>query len=284
MKIKYIFYTLGVILFLGSCSRNKAEAKRIPLLEVEGRFLYKDVVDKIIPPTASKIDSAEITDRFIRKWVTDVLMYKNGERNIQDKETIEEQVEEYRKTLVIQQYERALIQERVPDSIPENDLKAFYDQYGIQLASTDNLIKGALLIVPKNAVKIDQAREWMRSLNSKNIENLERFSLKNAISFDYFANNWTSLDEILKKAPFKTDDTRSFVSTRSFVEMSDSTKIYMLRITNSVPIGNTEPYEMAREKIKTIMLNKHQSDFIIQFEKDIYNDAVKDGSINYFKQ
>lgn len=272
------------MLFLGSCSRNKTEAKRIPLLEVEGRFLYKDVVDKIIPPTASKIDSAEIADRFIRKWVTDVLMYKNGERNIQDKETIEEQVEEYRKTLVIQQYERALIQERVPDSIPENDLKTFYNQYSAQLASTDNLIKGALLIVPKNAVKIEQAREWIRSLNSKNIENLERFSLKNAISFDYFANNWTSLDEILKKAPFKTDDTRSFVSTRSFVEMSDSTKIYMLRITSSVPIGNTEPYEMAREKIKTIMLNKHQSDFIIQFEKDIYNDAVKDGSINYFKQ
>lgn len=282
MKTRYIVFFL-IATLVGACAKSTSEAKRIPLLEVEGRFLYKDVVDKIIPPTASKIDSAELADRFIRKWVTDVLMYKNGERNIQGKESIEEQVEEYRKALVIQQYERALIQERIPDSIPENELKTFYSQYSAQLVSTDNLVKGALLVLPKSAVRIEQAREWVKTLNGNSIENLENYSLKNAISFDYFANNWTPLDEILKKAPFKTDDTRAFISGRSFIEMSDSTKVYMLRITNSVPAGNTEPYEIAREKIKTIMLNKRQSEFIIQFEKDIYNDAVKDGSINYFK-
>lgn len=282
MRFRYIFcfFCLGAVL---SCSSGKREPKRVPLLEVEGRFLYKDVVDKIIPPTVNKIDSAEIADRFIRKWVTDVLMYKNGERNIQNKQSIEEQVEEYRKALIIQQYERALIEERVPDTIGEDDLRAFYTQYSAQLSAQDNLIKGVLLILPKNAPKTDQVREWVRSLNEKNVENIEKYSLKNAISFDYFINTWMSLDDILKKAPFKIGDSRAFVSTKALAEASDSTKIYMLRITNAIPAGSTEPYEMAREKIKNIMLNKHQSEFIIQFEKDIYNDAVKDGSINYFK-
>ncbi|VBB45372.1 conserved hypothetical protein [uncultured Paludibacter sp.] len=283
MKYSYIlcFVCLGV---MWSCTKTTPEPKRVPLLEVEGKFLYKDVVEKVIPATANKIDSAEIADRYIRKWVTDVLMYENGQRNLQNEAEIDEQVEEYRKALVIHQYEQALVEERVSNDILDEELHEFYNSYNSQLASQDNLIKGVLLILPKSAPKIDQVREWVRIPNEKSLENIEKYSLKNAISFDYFMKNWMPLKEILKKAPFKIEDSRAFVNDKSFSETTDSTKIYMLRITDAVLMGQTEPFEVAQDKIKTIMLNKRQSDFIIQFEKDIYNDAVSNGSINFFNK
>ncbi|MGC3979371.1 MAG: hypothetical protein QM751_14775 [Paludibacteraceae bacterium] len=285
MKLHHILLFCVISLSLmWSCKKSNPELKRIPVLEVEGKFLYQDMVDKVIPTSANKIDSAEIAERYIRKWVTDVLMYENGERNLQNDADIDEQVKEYRKTLVIHQYEQALIQERVSDDIPENELQQFYSAYGLQLVAQDNLIKGILLVLPKNAPKLDVVRGWVRAGNDKSLENIEKYSLKNAISFDYFMKNWMPLKEILKKAPFVIEDSRTFVGNRSFVEASDSTNIYMLRISDAVQIGETEPYDMARDKIKTIMLNKRQSDFIIQFEKDIYNDALKDGSINFFNK
>ena len=279
---KFFFFILTISAF--ACSDKGGDVKRTPVLEVEGKFLYQDEIDQIIPATASLIDSADIAERYIKKWVTDVLVYENAKRNINKLNDIEKRVEEYRKSLIINEYEQALIKERLSGVVTEDEMKKFYETYKSQLISQENLIKGLLLIVPKNAPQIDKVREWVRLSNTKSLENIEKHSLKNAISYDYFMNNWTSFGEILKKAPFRIEDSGVFVRSTSFAETSDSTKMYLLRIVSSIPTGQTEPYDLAKKKISSILLNKKKSDFIIQFENDIYKDAKEEGSINYFKK
>ncbi len=279
---KFFFFILTISAF--ACSDKGGDVKRTPVLEVEGKFLYQDEIDQIIPATASLIDSADIAERYIKKWVTDVLVYENAKRNINKLNDIEKRVEEYRKSLIINEYEQALIKERLSGVVTEDEMKKFYETYKSQLISQENLIKGLLLIVPKNAPQIDKVREWVRLSNTKSLENIEKYSLKNAISYDYFMNNWTSFGEILKKAPFRIEDSGVFVRSTSFAETSDSTKMYLLRIVSSIPTGQTEPYDLAKKKISSILLNKKKSDFIIQFENDIYKDAKEEGSINYFKK
>lgn len=279
---KFFFFILTISAL--ACSGRESDVKRTPVLEVEGKFLYQDEIDQIIPATASLIDSADIAERYIKKWVTDVLVYENAKRNINKLNDIEKRVEEYRKSLIINEYEQALIKERLSGVVTEDEMKKFYETYKSQLISQENLIKGLLLIVPKNAPQIDKVREWVRLSNTKSLENIEKYSLKNAISYDYFMNNWTSFGEILKKAPFRIEDSGVFVRSTSFAETSDSTKMYLLRIVSSIPTGQTEPYDLAKKKISSILLNKKKSDFIIQFENDIYKDAKEEGSINYFKK
>ena len=279
---KFFFFILTISAL--ACSDKGGDIKRTPVLEVEGKFLYQDEIDQIIPATASLIDSADIAERYIKKWVTDVLVYENAKRNINKLNDIEKRVEEYRKSLIINEYEQALIKERLSGVVTEDEMKKFYETYKSQLISQENLIKGLLLIVPKNAPQIDKVREWVRLSNTKSLENIEKYSLKNAISYDYFMNNWTSFGELLKKAPFRIEDSGVFVRSTSFAETSDSTKLYLLRIVNSIPVGQIEPYELAKKKIASILLNKKKSDFIIQFENDIYKDAKEEGSINYFKK
>ena len=279
---KFFFFILTISAL--ACSDKGGDIKRTPVLEVEGKFLYQDEIDQIIPATASLIDSADIAERYIKKWVTDVLVYENAKRNINKLNDIEKRVEEYRKSLIINEYEQALIKERLSGVVTEDEMKKFYETYKSQLISQENLIKGLLLIVPKNAPQIDKVREWVRLSNTKSLENIEKYSLKNAISYDYFMNNWTSFGEILKKAPFRIEDSGVFVRSTSFAETSDSTKMYLLRIVSSIPTGQTEPYDLAKKKISSILLNKKTSDFIIQFENDIYKDAKEEGSINYFKK
>ncbi|MBP1663517.1 MAG: hypothetical protein H6Q19_657 [Bacteroidetes bacterium] len=281
--MKKIFFLILAI-FIVSCSGNRSDTKRTPVLEVEGKFLYQDEIDQIIPATASIIDSADIAERYIKKWVTDVLIYENAKRNINKLNDIERLVDEYRKSLIIHEYEQALIKQRLTDKVSEDELKRFYEIYKSRLISPENLIKGILLVVPKNAPQTDRVREWVRLSNTKSLENIEKYSLKNAISFDFFMNDWTPFTEILKKAPFRIEDSGAFIRTTNFAETSDSTKSYFLRITSALPSGQVEPYELAKDKISYILLNKKKSDFIIQFENDIYKDAVEEGTINYFKK
>lgn len=269
---------------LTSCVHKTQEVKGKPLLEVEGKFLYPEEVQHVIPPNVSKEDSTEIADSYVKKWVTDVLMYENAKRNLTNKTEIEELVESYRKSLTIHQYQQKLIEQRLPKEPSEEDLKAFYNEYSSQLALKGNIIRGLLLIVPQNAPKLPNVRSWVQSANAKSLENIDKYSIQNAISYDYFGDKWLELSEVLKKIPLKIEDPEKFVSSNSFVETSDSTQHYFLRIQAFRTTGQVEPFEMARKRISVILLNKQKAEFITKFEDELYNDAVNNETVTFYNK
>jgi hypothetical protein len=276
-------FILSLIVF-GSCNSKNPDVARKPYLEVEGKFLYTDEIEQVIPPNVNYTDSAEIAQSYVRKWATDVLMYENAKRNITNKAEIDELVENYRKSLTIHQYQQRMIEQRLPKEPAEEDLKAFYNEYGQQLLLTENTLKGLLLVVPKNAQKMANVRSWVQSANTKSLESIEKYSIRNAISYDYFGDKWLPLSDVLKKIPLKIEDAAHFLSANKFVETQDSTQHYFLRILSYRLSGQVEPYDMARKRISNILLNKQKADFISKFENEIYDDAVKDETITFFKK
>jgi len=284
MRLIYKIFILNLIVFFSSCVHKTNEISRQPLLQVEGNYLYLDEVQQAIPANVAKTDSAEIANNFIKKWIIETLMYENAKRNISNQEEIEKLVEEYRKSLTIHKYQQQLIQERLSRNIPEDEIKNFYEKYKEQLVATESYIQGLLLIVPPTAPQIATVREWVKSDNQKALENIEKYSLRNAIEYLYFGNKWMPFSEILKKIPLQINDPVSFLASNSFVELSDSAKHYFLKISAFVPAGETMPYEIAKEDISHTLLHKKEADFISQFESELYNDAIKKKKIEFFKQ
>lgn len=280
--MKYLFIVFLILFVSISCSiKEKQETNRTPFLEVAGKYLYKDEIDNIIPKNATLIDSANVADRYIQRWVTEILMYENANRNISNREKIDELVEEYRKSLIIHEYEQALVAQRLDTTVSEEEMKKFYEQYGNSMLSENDLIKGLLLIVPKDAPQIEKVREWVRIADRNSVEKIEKYSLQNALSYDYFMQEWTDFSKILKKVPLSIENTREYLSSRRFDEITDSTKHYFIKISKATFMGEKEPYEIAKKRIKNTLLNKRKSDFIINFEKSMYNDAVEKGDINF---
>jgi hypothetical protein len=283
---KFTFLTIIILTLVvcSSCVHKTPELARKALLEVEGKFLYADEVQKIIPPNMNDSDSTAIANSYIRKWVTDVLMYENAKRNITNKDEIDELVESYRKSLTIHQYQQKMIEQRLPKEPTEEDMKAFYTQYRDQLVLKEGIIKGLLLIIPQKAPKMSIVRSWVQSANSKSLESIEKYSLQNAISYDYFGDKWVPFSEILKRMPLKIEDPSRYLSSNRFVETSDSTEHFFLRIESFKLSGQVEPYEMAKDRISNILINKQKADFISKFEKEIYNDAVSNETVTFFKK
>ena len=116
---KLLFFI--VVLFSASCSEKPSDSGRTPLLELEGKFLYKDEIDKIIPLNTSVIDSVDIAERYVKKWVTETLMYENAKRNIDNLDEINKLADEYRQSLIIHAYEQALVAERLDPKISEKE-------------------------------------------------------------------------------------------------------------------------------------------------------------------
>jgi hypothetical protein len=282
MKKCQFLILLFIIPTFWFCKPKTANTERTPILEVEGRFLYLDQIQDIIPTDISKEDSTQIAESYIRKWVTDVLLYENAKRNVSNKSEIDLLIEDYRKSLTIQQYQQKLIDQRLPKEPSKSEMNDFYESFKDEFVLRENIIKGILLIVPKNAPKLANVRTWVQSGNTKALENIEKYSLQNAISYDYFGDRWMNFSEILKKIPLQLEDPASFVANNRFFEKSDSTKHYFLRITAFKRTGETEPFEMAKPKISNLILNKNKAEFISNFEDEIYKDAIENENVTYF--
>lgn len=280
----YILSLLLMVAFSFSCSQKKEEAKAKAVLEVGGQYLYEDELQKILPPNVSDSDSIDITQNYIRKWVVGVLMYQNAKRNITNQAEIDELVENYRKSLTIHQYQQKLIEQRLPKEPSDEDLQAFYKEYSDQLVLNECVLQGLLLVVPKSAPQLANVRSWVQSGNTKALENIEKYSVRNAISYDYFGDRWVSFADVLRKMPLQVADPGSFLASRRLVECSDSAQQYLLRISAFRRPGQTEPYEMAKNRISAILMNKQKADFMSKFEDELYNDAIKDKSIRFYKK
>ena len=278
------WFILLIILVLGySCNKPKADAQRTVLLEVEGRFLYKDQVEAIIPPNMTGDDSVAIAQKYMRKRATDVLLFENAKRNITNKAEIDQLLEEYRRSLIIHQYQQGLIAQRLSAEPAESEMQNFYEAYSDQFTLKENIIKGIFLVIPNNAPQKANVRSWVQSGNTKALENIEKYSMQHAISYDYFGNNWVPFSDVLRKMPLQLEDATAFVARNKFVEASDSTASYLLKIESYRTVGQTEPYDMARPKIVNIMMNKKKADFIATFENELYDDAIKKGNIVFFE-
>lgn len=270
-----------ILLCIGFISCNEKEIvdnSRTPILEVGGRFLYLDQVEALIPEGSTKQDSTVIAEKFIKSWVTEVLMFKHAEDNITNTEEIDVLVDNYRKSLVIHHYQQNLIQERLKNNITDEDLLAFYENNKAHYLLKENIIQGLYIKVPVKAPNLKELRSWLKNLNQANVEKIEKYRIKNATNYIYFADNWVPFIQIAVNMPKVIENQ----SGKGLTEQKDEQYYYFLSITNSKKIGEVEPFDIAKAKINEIFFNKKKIEYISQFENELYNDAVSDEEITYF--
>lgn len=273
----------AISVMLASCNPQSPEQTRVAVVEAEGQVLYQDQINEIIPPNVNEADSIQIAASFIRKWVTDVLLYENAKRNILNKTEIDRLLEDYRKSLIIHHYQQQLLQQRLPATPPEEEIRAFYENFPEQFRAQETLLKGLLLIVPIGAPNLSNVRNWVRSGNVNALEQIEKYSMQNALSYDYFGDRWIQANEILRKLPTPISNPGNFFSTLRYHEEADSTKLYMLGIKDVILPGQAEPFDLAKDNIANTILNKMKSDFLTNFQNELYRDAVEKGIVRFYE-
>lgn len=259
------------------------DANRTLVAEVNNNFLYLDEIEQVIPENSLPADSTDIANKYIRKWATDILIYEKAMQNISDMSEIDRLVNEYKKSLIIHQYQQKLVEKSRKKKTTEEETLAFYEEYKGQMILKENIIRGLLLVVPEDAPNIRKVYDWVKKADQESIESIDKYSLQNAISYDYFMDTWIPLAEVTRKTPFNFTNPAEVLSSNKTIETSDSTHHYFLRIDSYAIVGQTEPYEIAKEKIKNIISTKNNSEYISKTEYDLYNDAVAKKKIKLYQ-
>ena len=275
------FYILCGLIGLSSCTKNATPQQKGTLVKVNERTLTQEDVLSVLPKNISSADSLLWAESYIKQWVKDNLVYDVALQNLGDENRaeIDRLVDSYRRSLVRYRYQEQLVHERLSANITDEEKRNYYDENQDQFELDHSLIKGLFLKIPIDAPNLDEVKKWYRSTSETSIEKIEKYSVQNAVVYDYFYDKWVSFDEVFVNIPIQVTNENEFLRTHSFVETADSSYCYLLNIEEYVAKGKIAPFEYASTQISDMLVNQRKVQFLKNFEEELYNDAIRGGNV-----
>ena len=277
MKRTWIIVAALACLLLYGCQAFEKKQQSGAAVELNGHYLYRSTLDSLTLGMNSE-DSLRAAQLFIRQWAQDILLYDAtmSHTNAQ----IETMVEDYRRTLYAQAYEERLVESRMSKTITDSTVNALYQQMPERFKLDESIMKGMLVVVPSDAPNIQKLRQWMAA---QSLDKLEKYVYQNASGYELFMDRWKTTTEIIRLVPIERADLESRLKGSNHIEVADSSKIYLLQITEKSMRGEAMPVEYARPQIEKIILNARRVEFMRKERERLYNEAIQKRKIHFYE-
>lgn len=278
---------LCLVIILSSCTKLQKDTPEEPknaVARVHDKYLYVDDIRKMITPGTSKEDSVLIVTNYIQSWIKQQVILHKAENNLADeKKDVDTKLEEYRNSLITYIYETELIRQKLDTVVTEKEIDTYYQENQRNFELKDNIVKVLYLKVNRNAPKLKKAREWYKSNNPADRKQLEQYCFQFAGDFHLDDETWLLFDELLKKVPVKTYDKEEFLRNNRFIEIEDSTNIYLVKIADMKIRESLSPLSFVREDIRNLIINKRKLELIKEMEKVAYDQALKNNEFEIYE-
>lgn len=277
MKRTWIIVAAMACFLLYGCQAFEKKQQSGAAVELNGHYLYRSTLDSLTLGMNSE-DSLRAAQQYIRQWAQDILLYDAtmSHTNAQ----IETMVEDYRRTLYAQAYEERLVDKRMSKTITDSTVLALYQQMPERFKLDESIMKGMLAVVPKDAPNIQKLRQWMAA---QSLDKIEKYAYQNASGYELFTEQWKTTTEIIRLVPMERADLENRLKGTNHIEVADSSKIYLLQITDKNMRGEAMPVEYARPQIEQIILNARRVEFMRKERERLYNEAIQERKIHFYE-
>jgi len=271
-------------LLFTACGKHKETARRIPVAEVGNVVLYYDALPQLIQKGVNESDSIALIQNYINKWAKRELLLQRAEENLSPdlKNEIANQIEETRANLVIYQYQRQMMLEKMDTVLTETELENYYASNENSFILNSNIVKALFIKLPSETPDIGKIRNLARSNSQSDMQQLESICYQFAEKFDDFNEEWVNMDRLSSELPQEIENEENFLKRTTFYESTDSSSIYLISIRDYRLRSTLAPFEYVRDDIKRIIINSRRFEFIQSLENGIYNEALKEKNFKIY--
>jgi hypothetical protein len=269
---------ITIVLLAAGCSSSRSDPKRIAVARAGNTFLYLDELPKLIQPGTSQADSTALINNYINSWAKKEFIFQKAEENLSPElmNEIDSQLEQTRANLVIYQYQRQMMLERMDTIISETEMESYYNENRANFVLGSNIIKALFIKLPVETPNLARISLLARSSEQNDLQELESICYQFAEKFDDFNEQWVPFNRLSVEVPMEIQNEDSFLRRTTFYEATDSINMYFITIRDYRLRSTAAPFEYVREDIKRIIWNNRRLEFIQNLENGIYNDALKE--------
>lgn len=280
-------YLSAIILILWgftSCDLlPEKEKKGDVVARVSDKYLYAEDLEGLVPAGTSKKDSLSITQNYINNWIRQELLLQQAEANLDENQMdFSKQVDQYRNSLIIFQYESELVRQKLDTNVSEQEIEAYYKQNQSSFLLHENILRVQYAAIDLNSTQAPRFRQLLRSDKSADQEKLNELCQVHAHSCQLDDQLWISFNEFAGKVPVAIADQRNFLESNPYFEVQDTAFRYLVRVKEYKIKESVSPLSFETANIRVILLNKRKSEMLKQMEEDLFKSAQSKKNIEIY--
>ena len=272
------------ISLMAGCINQKKSPQRLPVAEVGKTVLYYDELPRLIQKGINEADSIAIVQNYINKWAKRELLLQRAGQNMPKEvmDEIDNQVKETRANLIIYQYQRQMMLERMDTLITDAELENYYASNEKSFLLNSNIVKALFIKLPAETPDMERIRSLARSNDQSDLQQLESICYQFAEKFDDFNEVWVRMDRLSIELPQEIENEENFLKRTTFYETTDSSSVYLISIRDYRLRSTLAPFEYVKDDIIRIIINSRRFEFVQSLENGIYNEALKENSFKIY--
>lgn len=278
---RILFITLSFLGLKLGCDRQKPlETGHTPLACVYQQCLYKEELEDVIPANDGAKDNTALVEQYVKTWVANQLLVHQAEKEVvgAPREEVEKKVADFRSTLLTHVYLEKLVNEKVRQDITDQEIQDYYQAYQENFKLKHSILKGKLVIVPKNAPHVAKLKQLMPQDSAEALKELKEYCAIHATYSSLDNKVWLKWDDIVPKTLSSNvlyhalDQPR--LSKKPYLkEMQDATYRYYLQIDAYKSTNDIAPIELVKDQIAKVILYKRKIQLASQIREDILQRA-----------
>ncbi len=278
--LKYLSI-LFLLVVISSCSffKKKKETDKDVIARVNDEYLYGSDIQALTKGLKGK-DSTEVLKSYADGWVRKKLLLQKAVENIPaDDPGIARKIEDYRETLLLYEYEKALINKRLDTTIRQEELETWYAKLKNDIQLEKDIYQFFFIKLKKDAPDLDNARKWiLKPKDEEDLRKLNGYCKEYATSYIMDKGIWYEKDNALKNFPLSETDLAALSASKSFKEVKTDAGILFVKIGDAIKKDQAAPLEFIHDQVVKAVIEKRRLDLVEKIYDKIYQDGIKSKS------
>ena len=279
---KYPLIVAMTMLLTAGCGRSHKISLTDAVARVGDEVLYRSDVETAVPAGLTPDDSLHIAESHINSWIRSKIKLLEAEKILQENQDIEDMVNNYRSSLLVNRLEKYYIDNHVDSLISDSLVTAYYASNGSEFKLDRNIVKGRIVRVPMGFRQEAKLKELMGSPKKERQQDFLDMSIKNNLLLSSF-DGWIGFDDFLGNFPTVRGKNYDYLLTSGKInEFSDGDYKYFVQITEYVSRGEQAPLEWIDNIIRNIIFNRRSGEVIRNLEDSLYNAALNNNTLHLY--
>ena len=258
----------------------------------------RDLLD-MLPENLSAEDSAAFATRLVDRWLREQVLLNHATRELSGEiASLEQALESYRRSLLINTFEGRFVENRLNDEVSEEAIRAYYDEHPELFTLHDHAVQvlyfhfpDPKLLASQRGMVWKEANQkqwtdeqqqltfWLERADSLAIPELERWCMEEGAVHHLDHEAWWMVDDLVNEIPLSLYRVEKQIQSDKPLSFTEEKRIYFVRFLNHGLKGKIAPIDLARTQIIELILQKRRSEMLSNLREQLLQEAVSNGDV-----
>lgn len=280
------FWLFFLLVILSSCEyfkKSTIEPKGDTIARVDNDYLYYTDLEPLMKQLTGNKDSAAIVKSHVDDWIKRKLMLQKARAYLPEL-NIERQVQDYKESLILYNYEKELILQKMDTLVADSILLNYFTEYKTNFALKSDVVQMLYIKVPKDAPRVDSLSIWIASKNEADKIKLEDYCHQYATECSLSDSMWYEIPLVYKNIPINPYQLEMARLNRNPLVAVDSLFNYVMKINASMAKGEIAPFAFVKSDITRIILNKRKNELVRSTLENVYLEGKRNKKFEIYEK